>query len=464
MDKLIEELLGKEAFEILEKCKETVFEGGDCLDGNSENFLREAADKLEEAVHGLEKVKCDFGRLLDYNELKKRGAGQTVLNRYRGEDDEYLKKAESNYLSNHEKRNYMFGYPANMEESSYLAKYLRYLESRVYLMNNCGDPYQRGNYGMDGKETERNIISMFAENFGLEEGKYWGYITSGGTESNFWAIREGFSRFPKGKLYFSEETHYSVEKFVANGKWNDAYPYCKIPSLADGAIDCDRLLKEIESDAKSGEAEGAIIVLTYGTTVKGAVDPVKRITERLTEKGIKYYCHLDAALYGGIASNMKNAPKVGHISGLKIDSLSVSLHKFLGASRVNGILLALDRERRKVVDYIGQEDSTFLGSRDFPPFSTYQTVREMLYRKPENHYSANVEFFENLLKDGGVKYEKFYENGNIFVVDKPADGICKKYQLATFTDENGSEKAHIIIFPYHEKEIMEELVKEMKKG
>lgn len=462
MDKLIEELLGGETFEVLEKCIKTVFASEDCLDGYSENFLREAADKFEEIIHGLERVKRDFGQLLDYNELKKQGAGTETLNRYREEDDEYLKKAESDYLSNHEKRNYMFGYPANMEESSYLSKYLRYLESRVYLMNNCGDPYQRGNYGMDGKETERNIISMFAKNFGLDEGKYWGYITSGGTESNFWAIREGFSRFPKGKLYFSEDTHYSVEKFVVNNKWNKIYPYAVIPSLPDGSIDSERLLKEIVSDAESGKAEGAILILTYGTTVKGAVDPVAKITDLLEKKGVKYYCHLDAALYGGIASSQKNAPKVGHISGLKIDSLSVSLHKFVGASSVNGILLSLDREKRKVIDYIGQEDSTYLGSRDFPPFSTYQTVKEMLYRKPENYYSANVGFFEKLLINYGVPYERFYENGNIFVVNKPADALCKKYQLATFTTAKGEEKAHIIIFPYHGKEIMEELVRELK--
>ena len=52
--------------------------------------------------------------------------------------------------------------------------------------------------------------------------------------------------------------------------------------------------------------------------------------------------------------------------------------------------------------------------------------------------------------------------GNIFIVEKPSDEICKKYQLATFT-ENDKEYAHIIIFPFHQKEVMEELINDLKK-
>ena len=45
-------------------------------------------------------------------------------------------------------------------------------------------------------------------------------------------------------------------------------------------------------------------------------------------------------------------------------------------------------------------------------------------------------------------YQKGDMNGNIFVLEKPSDDICKKYQLATFTRDDRSY-AHVIIFPYH---------------
>ena len=50
---------------------------------------------------------------------------------------------------------------------------------------------------------------------------------------------------------------------------------------------------------------------------------------------------------------------------------------------------------------------------------------------------------------------------NIFVIDKPTDEVCKRFQLSCFFDfglgEN--ELAHIIIFPSHTEESMREIIK-----
>lgn len=355
----------------------------------------------------------------------------------------------------------MFGYPANMEDYSYTTSYLRHLESKMYLMNNCGDPYQKGNYDMDSKSTEKKIISLVADNFGIAQGDYWGYITSGGTESNFWGIREGFNRFPKGKLYFSQETHYSVEKYVFDGENSERYPYEKVRTDRFGRIDTEEFFEVVERDRKNG-INGAIVVLTWGTTCRGAMDEVKIITDGLNQRGIKYYCHLDAAHFGGIAKNQVNAPFVDNLSELNIDSVAVSMHKFMGTARVNGVLLALNRKDRPVIDYIGQEDSTLLGSRDYLPFSTYQRAREMLLRRHKGHYSENILYFENRMKEMNLQYERF-ETSNTFVISCPSDEICKKYQLASFLDEIGEKRAHIIIFPFHRKEIIDELIADLKK-
>jgi glutamate/tyrosine decarboxylase-like PLP-dependent enzyme len=190
------------------------------------------------------------------------------------------------------------------------------------------------------------------------------------------------------------------------------------------------------------------------------VDEVKKITDGLRELGVGYYCHLDAAHFGGIAKNQKDAPKVECLSELGVDSVAVSMHKFMGTARVNGVLLALTRRDRPVIDYIGQEDSTLLGSRDYLPFSTYQRAKEMLLRRESGHYSANVNYFELGLKKRGLEFERF-ENSNTFVIPKPCEEVCKKYQLATFVDRDGEQKAHVIIFPFHKKEIMDTLAREL---
>ena len=447
---------------LFEESAETLLDSPDLVSEEQEAELLEVLEEIESEIDKYEKLRVRLGRVLDYNRLKKKGFASDKLRDFVEEDSEYIAKVDEYYARNLARRKYMFGYPANMEDYSYTTSYLRHLESKMYLMNNCGDPYQKGNYGMDSKSTEKKIVSLVAENFGIAQGEYWGYITSGGTESNFWGIREGFNRFPKGKLYFSDDTHYSVEKYVFDGENSERYPYEKITSDRYGRIDAEKLFKVVERDRKNGYI-GAIVVLTWGTTCRGAVDDVKMITDGLKARGIEYYCHLDAAHFGGIAKNQENAPRVESLSELGVDSVAVSMHKFMGTARVNGVLLALTRCDRPVIEYIGQEDSTLLGSRDYLPFSTYQRAREMLLRREPAHYCRNVLYFEEKLNASGLSYERF-ETSNTFVVPQPNEEICKKYQLATFLDSDGVQKAHIIIFPFHEERIIDELVADLARG
>ena len=445
--------------EYVESLKARVLESDGVLsEGEREAALCELKS-IEDEIDRLEKARVQLGRLVDYDKLKKRGFSHDEVRAFEREDSEYIARVDGYYANNLQKRKYMFGYPANMEDYSYTTSYLRHLESKMYLMNNCGDPYQKGNYGMDSKSTEKKIISLVAENFGIADGDYWGYITSGGTESNFWGIREGFNRFPKGKLYFSEDTHYSVEKYVFDGENTERYPYEKISVDEFGRISTEKLFEVVERDRENG-VNGAIVVLTWGTTCRGAVDEVKKITDGLKNLGIDYYCHLDAAHFGGIAKNQEDAPKVEALSDLGVDSIAVSMHKFMGTARVNGVLLALSRRDRPIIDYIGQEDSTFLGSRDYLPFSTYQRSREMLLRRESGHYAENVRYFEEKLTQNGLYFERF-EMSNTFVIPEPSEEICKKYQLATFVDSKGERRAHVIIFPFHKKEIMDELLADL---
>ncbi len=429
------------------------------LSETDESRLLEALEAIEEQIDAYEKLRVKLGRVMDYNQLKKKGFSKEALCNFEEEDSAYIAKVDEYYARNLRRRNYMFGYPANMEDYSYTSSYLRHLESKMYLMNNCGDPYQKGNYAMDSKSTEKKIISLVAENFGVAQSDYWGYITSGGTESNFWGIREGFNRFPKGKLYFSEDTHYSVEKYVFDGENRERYPYAKIATDAVGGISLNALLEAVAQDRKNG-FEGVILVLTWGTTCRGALDDVKSITDALNAQNIPYYCHLDAAHFGGIAKNQVHAPCVTDLAALGVDSVAVSMHKFMGTARVNGVLLALNRKDRPVIDYIGQEDSTLLGSRDYLPFSTYQRARELLLRREPTHFCKNVLLFEDKLNNAGISFEREGAS-NTFVIAKPQEDICKKYQLATFFDRDGMEKAHIIIFPFHKEEIIEELVEDL---
>ena len=66
-----------------------------------------------------------------------------------------------------------------------------------------------------------------------------------------------------------------------------------------------------------------------------------------------------------------------------------------------------------------------------------------------------------MLKQFNIKYSRA-ENSNIFVINEPSVRISQKYQLSDFED-NGENKSHIIIFPYHKPEKMLELVNDLRQ-
>ncbi len=360
------------------------------------------------------------------------------------------------YEKNAELRTHHFGYPANMCEKSILFDILKSIEKDGFLANNCGDVNEVGNYQMDSKKIERDILRLFAEKFGIED-NYWGYITSGGSESNQWGINEAFTENPDGILYFCESAHYSIYKY------SEHYNRRIIPQTSDTdeSIDCNALFKQIEKDYKETHSP-ANLVLTWGTTKYGSCDDIKRITDYLISKNIPYYVHVDAALFGGIPNNQLDAPIISNIKELNINSISTSLHKYIGVPNVKSVLLSRKCASGKHIDYIGQTDSTTSGSRDIMPFSTRQQVVDILQNSDPEDYRKNIDFFAECLREQNVEFIR-NGNSNIFVVDAPSDEICKKYQLSCFKDKLGKQKAHIIIFPYQDQEIIKELANNLHK-
>lgn len=84
-------------------------------------------------------------------------------------------------------------------------------------------------------------------------------------------------------------------------------------------------------------------------------------------------------------------------------------------------------------------------------------------RKSPCDYSKNIKFFEKLLKENHIEFSR-EKYANTFIINKPDDAICKEYQLSTFKTDDGTQKAHIIIFSYHNKDVMREFVKKLSSS
>ena len=105
-------------------------------------------------------------------------------------------EATAFYAKNRKAARYMFGYPAYFNPISPLTQYLLLMHYASPFSNNCGDIEERGNYAMDTKDMERRIVGLYAEKFGMGK-NFWGYVTSGGSESNSCGISLAFAKHPK---------------------------------------------------------------------------------------------------------------------------------------------------------------------------------------------------------------------------------------------------------------------------
>ena len=367
-----------------------------------------------------------------------------------------LQEAQDFYNNNRQMARYMFGYPSYYRPLSPLTQQLLLEHYSSPFSNNCGDIEERGNYQMDTKLVEKKIVGLYAEKFGMGD-NFWGYITSGGSESNNCGISLAFSKYPNGILYYSAASHYSVEKYA------ERYPHCEIQTLGKDVMNLDILFEKVEKNYHTKGAP-ANLVLTHGTTKYGASDQIDEIVAFLRARNIPHYIHVDAALFGGIQNHQTGAPILTDCKNRGIDSVCVSLHKYVGFPDVKSVFVATEKPMGKSVAYIGQNDTTVSGSRSIPAYALYNHVLEHLDEQDTTRYQTNILYFEKLLVKANIPYYRA-KNSNTFVIDAPNSAIAKKYQLSCFDDwENGKwyQKAHILIFPSHRKEEMQELINDLK--
>ena len=248
-----------------------------------------------------------------------------------------------------------FGYPYNL-----MYNHEELYEFMKYSINNLGDPFVTSNYGVHSRQFECAVIDFFAHLWKIEEGDYWGYVTTCGTEGNLHGILLARECHPDGILYSSSESHYSIFK-AARYYRMDAK---SIPTLPMGEIDYERLAEEIERNRD----RPVIINVNIGTTVKGAVDNLDRILRILGMLNIpreRYHIHCDGALFAMMIPFVDYAPEISFRK--PIDSIAVSGHKMLGCPMPCGIALARKEHVAKVeqrIDYLNSVDTTIMGSRN----------------------------------------------------------------------------------------------------
>ncbi|SDD34855.1 histidine decarboxylase [Pedobacter soli] len=308
-----------------------------------------------------------------------------------------------------------------------------------YPMNNLGDPFVTSTYGVGSRELEKEVVAFFANLFRAPEDNWWGYVTNGGSEGNLYGLYLARELHPKGMVYYSEATHYSVQKnlHLLN------MPNIVIRTQENGEIDYD----DLEYTIRMNRHMPVIIMANIGTTMTEARDDVAKIKAILKKLAIQhYYIHADAALSGTYSALIEPRPAFDFEDGA--DSIAISGHKFFGSPMPCGVVIAKKSNRDRIarsVAYIGSVDTTITGSRNgHSPLFLWHTIKRLGIaglKARALHSLETATYTELKLKEMGIAA---WRNTNAITVNFPAPSaaICKKWQLAA---ENGH--SHIICMP-----------------
>lgn len=215
-----------------------------------------------------------------------------------------------------------------------------------YLTTGYGNPSSIYSIGRESRKAIESAREQVAKALNCDTNEI--YFTSGGSESDNWAIKGvAFANENKGKhIITTSIEHHAV---LHTCKYLEKYGFeiTYLPVKSNGIIDINDLKKAIRKDT-------ILISIMYANNEIGSIQPIKEIGEIAKENNI--YFHTDAVqAIGNIPINLKE---------LNIDLLSLSAHKFHGPKGVGVLYIKKGVNISNMIHGGGQEKNMRAGTEN----------------------------------------------------------------------------------------------------
>ncbi len=240
-------------------------------------------------------------------------------------------------------------------------------ETMLCALNQSMDSFDQG---PAAAVVEQSMVDWLCDVFDLTDGE--GVFTSGGTQSNLQALmlaRDNFAARTLGidvtahglppearhwRIVCTEETHFTIATAARLlGLGTTALLAAKTDAL--GRLD-PRSLSEVLSTSRARGERVIAVVLTAGTTSRGAIDPLPDAIEVAAAQGI--WVHVDAAAGGCLMLTRRHRHLLDGINAA--NSITIDFHKLLFQTISCGALLVRQRHdldvMRSHADYLNPDD------------------------------------------------------------------------------------------------------------
>ena len=184
---------------------------------------------------------------------------------------------------------------------------------------------------------EESLCKWFAKKIGFDDSS-GGIAASGGTLSNLNALiaarhNAGLGSDSDSVLIVSEDAHSSFIK-CTRIMGLDESNLVKVKTDNKGCMDIQNLRETLDKCSTDNKKIFAIVA-TLGTTVRGAIDPIKDIGEICNERNI--WLHIDGSI-GGIFA-VTSIPIEGLNNLNQANSITINPQKIIGITKTSSLLL-----------------------------------------------------------------------------------------------------------------------------
>lgn len=239
------------------------------------------------------------------------------------------------------------------------------------MMEDFGNPSSMHRKGVEGECYIKEATEKIAKTLKAEEKEI--YFTSGGTESDNWAlIGTALANQRTGKHVIISSIEHPAVSAPAQFLESQGFSVTRLSVDGEGKISLDELLAAITE-------ETILVSVMYVNNEIGSVQPIAEIGAAIKQKNPKTYFHVDAIQAYG---KYRILPKKMHI-----DLMSVSGHKIHGP-KGTGFLYV--NQKVKIAPYIyggGQQKGMRSGTDNVPGVAGLGAAAEKIYKNLEENVS-----------------------------------------------------------------------------